>query len=296
MKNKKLFVIIFILILLVSSINASGISSDTSEYKEAFGEKSSGAHWETGLIKIRTKGKGLLLIIPLKLLKINVPIITPQYDRFFPLRIDNFVTLLVYNDENASTVIEQEGKETIYINGSHSIFMGMFKMQFFHLLRLLLQDGIVDGFQRLQNPSEYGNKGPIAKAISGIINKTVGSPIFDVSSETFELLDYLKGTPSRYDLQKPLFNISGFNEIRDKLPWMLLFYARLYGFMYPTQIFWNRMPIRTCFLQLKQTMRCYGYTPFVRWTETPALQPFVEKMQNAIPDIIYDEPVEFREY
>jgi len=307
MKNKKIFVLLCTTILLTVSIFSSAVNAstmlkienptNTNEIcSEPLENESDEVHWETGLLKISTKGKGLFLLVPIKLLRINVPIITPQYDRFLPLRIETFVTLLVYNDENASTKIEQEGKETIYINGSHSILMGMFKIQFLHLLRIFLEDGIIDGFQRLQNPGEYGNKGPLAKVISKIINKTLGGPIFDVSSETYEFLDYFKGTPPRYDLQKPIFNISGLNEIRDKLPWLLLFYIRLFGFMYPTQMFWNRMPIRTSILQFEQTMRCYGYSPFVRWTKNPKLQPFVKNVQDAIPDIIYDEPVDFREY
>mgnify|MGYP006282391235 CR=1 FL=1 len=307
MKNKKIFVLLCTTILLTVSFFSSAVNASTmlkienptktdEIFTESLENESDEVHWETGLLKISTKGKGLFLLAPLRLFRLNVPIITPQYDRFLPFRIDNFVTLLVYNDENASTKIEQEGKETIYINGSHSILMGMFKIQFLHLLRIFLEDGIIDGFQRFQKPSEYGSKGPIAKVISKLINKTLGGPVFDVTSETYEFFDYLKGTPPRYDLQKPIFNISGFNEIRDKLPWMLLFYIRLFGFMYPTQMFWNRMPIRTSFLQFKQTMKCYGYSPFVRWTTDPKLQPFVGKVQDAIPDIIYDEPEEFKEY
>lgn len=329
MKKKTIFVaIICAVLLLTTSVNTVAIRINTdsnkldSEKEKDFSLNEMGktyniditetdeneTQWRFGLtnwIKIQTKGKGLHILIPFKLLHIRAPIITPQYDRFFPLKIDNFAILLVYNDENASTIITQEGEETIYINGSHSILIGMYKMQFFHLLRRLLQNGVIDGFQRLQKHGEEHDKGRVAAAVSKMIDNAFGGPIIDISSETFELLDYLKGTPPRYSPSTPIFDTPKINKIREKaielfgenlVNYTILPMIRLYAYMFPSAMFWNRMPIRTNLLQIEQTMKCYGYTPFVRWAKTPKLQPMVQNIQELIPDIFYDGPVKFREY
>lgn len=326
MKNKKCRALLFIVILVVSSlfvntVNAVVTKNENNRYIEnnedikeskkignqikikRLGNESDEVHWETGFLKVSTKGKGLVVVVPIKLININAPIITPQYDRFFPLRIDNFATLFVYNDENATTIIEQEGKETIYINGSHSILMGVYKIQFLHLLRMLLQDGVIDGFQRFQSKREAGKKGPLANITSIIINRTIGGPFINISPETYEFLDYMKGTFPRYP-GGPILDTPNAIKFREKITKIfgsymgntILSLIRLYAFMFPSVMFWNRMPVRTSLLQFEMTMRCYGYTPFVRWTKSPTLQPFVKKVQDLIPDIIHDEPVEFKDY
>jgi len=325
MKSKKFGVIICIIIILTSSlfvntVNAIVNKNENNKYIEnnedikdckknenqikikSLGNESDEVHWETGFLKVSTKGKGLAVVVPIKLININAPIITPQYDRFFPLRIDNFATLFVYNDENATTIIEQKGKETIYINGSHSILMGVYKIQFLHLLRKLLHYGVIDGFQRFQSGKE--GKAPIAGIISNMIDNIFGGPLINISSETYEFLDYIKGTFPRTSPAKPILDTPNAIKFREKISdtfgnetsAYILSMIRLYAFMFPTVMFWNRRAIRTSLLQFEQTMLCQGYTPFVRWTKSPTLQPFVKKVQDIIPDIIHDEPVDFKDY
>ncbi len=325
MENKKFEVFFCIVILIassvfVNSVNAVVIKNENNkdivntEDKEndrmlenqikikSLGNESKESHWETGFLKVSTKGKGLAVVVPIKLININAPIITPQYDRFFPFRIDNFATFFVYNDENATTIIEQKGKETIYINGSHSIFMGVFKIQFLHLLRKFLHYGVIDGFQRFQSGKE--GKGPIAGIISNMIDNIFGGPIINISSETYEFLDYIKGTFPRTSPAKPILDTPNAIKFREKMSdtfgnetaAYILSMIRLYAFMFPTVMFWNRRAVRTSLLQFEQTMMCQGYTPFVRWTKSPTLQPFVKKIQDLIPDIIHDEPVDFKDY
>ena len=266
------------------SVNTN--DADTSKLSNA------DVNWRTGWIKVNSTGKGLVLIVPLKLLRINVPIPTIQYAQFLPFRIENFVTLLVYNDTNANTTIQiLKGKnkgENITLTGHHSILLGMFAMPPVNLLRNLLWDGVIDGIQPLGQllGKIYGSsKGPVAWLISRIINKTIGGPIIKITKDQRDFLRDLKGIPPRYQINDPLFNITFINELREKLPDSLLWQIRIFGYMYPVQMFWNKMPIRTSLIKFEMPMQLKGYTPFVRWTEDPKLKPFVERVQDFLPDI-----------
>lgn len=257
-----------------------------------------------GWIKVNSTGKGLHLIVPLKLLRINLPIPTLQYHNFFPFKIDMFVTLLVYNDTKAITNIRYFNwttKNYSYhnISGDHSLLLGMFKIPAIGPFRHLLKNGLIDGIQPVQQfLSKHGlaNLSP-AGILRWIRNLIIGGPIIDTRNTSFDkFLRAFGGVPPRYqNTNSPIFNGTYINYCRDKFEGNHPFLADLilnqtirYSFVLYPGYFWNRMPIRTSFLHLEMPQQLLGYTPFVVCGKTHRLEKIVGKIQNLIPDIFYD--------
>lgn len=266
--------------------------------------------FRSGWIKVNSTGKGLHLIIPLKLLKINAPIPTIQYHNFFPFKIDMFVTLLVYNDTKAITNITYFNwttKNFSYhnISGNHSLLLGMFKIPSMNLLKQLLIGGVIDGIQPVQHFAKglgLVNLTPagILRGIVGRINNRIfgkPDPIINITKkETKDFLRALNGVPPRYqNYDIPILNGTRINRWRDwfeeNFPGMsnrLINKTLRYLVILLPGYFWNRMPIRTSFLHLEMPQQLLGYTPFVVCGKTQRLEKIVGKIQNLIPDIFYD--------
>ena len=257
-------------------------------------------NFKVGWIKVESEGKGLFLSMPLNIIRINVPIPTPQFPNFFPFRFQFFLTLCVYNDTNASTKITYHDGTVVYINQSHSLVFGMFKIQAMKFLEILLDSGIIDGFQRSQEGNTAKGdiqKGPIAKIIYNFLNRTFKRyPFIDISDETVQFLETLKGKPAMYRPQIRIFDMPSINKIRGIVESILggstteliFTYARLYGFMFPSAYFWNRMPIRTSIIGFKIPLELNGFTPYIGWSNSPKLLPLVQKIQDNLPNIFYD--------
>ena len=264
-------------------------------------------HW----IKVNSSGKGFHLIIPVRLLKLNLPIPTIQYYNFFPFKIDMFITLIVYNDSRANTTIERQNREPIYINGSHSLLLGMIKIPSINLLRQLLSGGIIDGIQPIQQL--FGKVGLQKYTFAGFLRRVrdyiIDEPIIDISNKTrypdlVELFKTLSGIPPRYK-GGPILNFSYVNytwhlieEIFPSFRGLILYYIIKdiirYDFVLIPGFIWNRSPIRTSFFHFEMPQQLLGFTPFVLYSKPPPrfLHRFVQGIQLLIPNIFH-EKIEF---
>ena len=197
-----------------------------------------------GLIKVESWGKGLHVIWPLKIIKINAPIPTPQYPSFLPINLQFFIVMCVYNHETAYSNITFLDGRNVNITGPHTLIMGMFNSPTLWFLAQLLDHGMMDGIKPLsmllnnvlknmpkewqdkilKNMSkEWRDKGPVMLVITKMIDyitkkfdRIPDYPFIDIKNETYKWLREAKGIPPMYRGQGPyMFNetfISNLNQ------------------------------------------------------------------------------------
>jgi hypothetical protein len=305
---------------LMSSLKDNKVSSNIITQKifeRRIWNFSDGSRFYPGLARINSTGKGFHLLIPLRLLKINLPIPTIQYFNIFPWKIDLFLTLCIYCDENAKTVISKLNSSGKWENitdpivGNHSIIIGMIKMPSIGMLRNLIDDGIIDGIQPVQQffTNWFGLIGLQNFSAAGIIRWIRDKIIFkdtrfeggiiDINnSSTVKLLKAMTGVPPRYK-GGPILNETLVNCIWNFSWEYFPLFTKIFGEFLQSQIrynliyysgyIWNNFPLRTSFLHLAMPQQLLGFSPFIWWTKSPKILPIVNCLQKKILEgIFYD--------
>jgi hypothetical protein len=292
--NRRIFAIIFSLLFLISTtVNALSLktnnhnlddvskdfsSSDSSKVILAQNQStvseslSNSTYGFTGPSKINSTGKGLILIVPLQLAKFDIPVPNIQYN-FFPIRVNLFLIYCVYNDSNASTKITKMNGEVKWINGSHSLLLGMFSLPTINFLRFLLIDGLIDGARPLQ--IRFANLiglPPIALLLTKLRDMFLVEPLMNISDSLFNFLREMKGIPPNYKPINPVFDLPWINNI-----WQIRVNIYIYW-----QLFLNLVgiPVKPTLIGVIMPINQIGYTPFVIWNKDPMFGDGVSKIQD----------------
>lgn len=252
--------------------------------------------FKLGWVKFESVGKGFHLIIPLKIIKINAPIPTIQYPNFFPFKIDLFITLVVYRDENAITRLTfSDGSSMNITDENHSFLVAMIKIPAMSMLRGLLRNGIYDGIAAFRRFFLFLGRPDIlpANIFKSIVKDKFGRLFIDISNRTLNhTLRLLSGVPPRYNGEQ-MFDFELINRLRD-------FYFRKNHSIYNiTRNFrikramnsaerWNSKKIRTSFYHFYMPQEFIGYSPFIWWKTNGSFSKTVKKVQDLLPDIFYE--------